>query len=182
MAYTARKKIVMAKTNTIAGKNSNDAQNDTNDAPKKKSSYETMILGVSASRKPTRNKLDDLAASLGCKASDLVWSAIKEMLTKPPKVAPEGSSGAVGTAPGFWVVPTTNKQGKATGIRVWEVEKRSEKIGKDGRIFFRFKKGDVKGRDRAQRSAIRAAANDAKLLGLKADGMKSEKYSEDAEA
>ena len=155
------------KSNTIAGKNSNDT-------PKKKG-YETMILGVGATRKPTRTKLEDLSDTLGCKASDLVWHAIIEMLKNPPKVAPEGASGAVGTAPGFWVVPITNKQGKATGIKVYEVAKRSD-IGTEGRIFFRFKKDDVKARDRAQRSAIRAAANDAKLLGFKADGIRSEKY------
>lgn len=136
--------------------------------------YPTMIIGIGR-RTEEHKKLDDLAISLGCKTSDLIWVGVERVLADPPKIAPAGAVANIGTAPGFWVVPQFAPNGKPTGVKVLEVESRSQIS--NGRTFFRYDKNDETGksRDRAQRQAIKAGATDMQLMGLKPDGLKTEK-------
>lgn len=129
-----------------------------------KKKYETMTVGVGASRKATHTALEALAAKLQCRPADLLWHAIDVMLKAPPSVAPAGASPHVGHAPGFWVQIAKNSAEKCVAVVVQEVAKRTDAVG---RTFFRFKTGDDKARNRAMKQAQRAAESDAQLAGVK---------------
>lgn len=132
--------------------------------------YKTMIIGIGKSHEGDHKALCALADKLGCKPGALVWHAVKALLASPPKqgdVAVAASNVGVGSAPGFWVVPSVDAAGKCTSISIVEVTKRSDA---NGRAFFRFTAGEkpedtVKARDRALKQATRAAEYDAKLVG-----------------
>ena len=127
--------------------------------------YNTVTLIVSEARAELKASLDNLAAQLRCRRSDLVWSAIAALIASPPKIAPEGAAPRTGTAAGFWVVHKMGDKGLAA-VEVVEVAQRAKATG---RVFFRYKDGDVKSRDRALKQANRAAVYDANLAGLKTD-------------
>lgn len=138
----------------------------TGDGETKKKGYETLVVGVSKARKPLRDGLEAMATKLGCKPSDIVWYAIDQAIKNPPKAAPAGSQTNVGSAAGFWTVPITDSKGRATSVKVVEVQSRGEL---EGRLFLRYKKGEAKERERAKNQAIRAAQQDAKMIGYKGD-------------
>lgn len=144
----------------------------------------TLSLIVSKSREDMVTKLDKIAENLGCRRSDLIWQAMQGIVENPPKEAPAGSRPSTGTSPGFWVVPVMDKAGgKATGVRIVEVESRGDI---DGRTFFRYKVEEddaektAKARDRAAGQAQRAAEFDCKLLGIPTSSIKVEKLAEPA--
>lgn len=139
--------------------------------------YPTMILGLSESRKPTHKRLTGLATQLGCRVSDLVWSAVETMLANPPKVAPAGSSQTNSTAAGFWVLHTYADNGRLSGVRVVEVDRRGDIDGGD-RLFVRYSKDAEnadKVRNRARDNAVRAAQYDLKIAGISQE-VKVEKH------
>lgn len=145
-----------------------------------KKRYQTVILGLSEARKPLHQRLVALAEQLGCRVSDLMWSASETLLQNPPTVAPVGASQAAGSAPGFWVTVEVNDKGKATGLGILEVESRAQA---KGRTFFRISRNedgtiDAKARARALRQAQRAAQEDAALIGLKPESITVDVFEE----
>lgn len=125
----------------------------------------TLTVTVSKERKPFKEQLEKLAEKLGCRMSDLVWSAVLTLLAHPPKAAPVGSSKATGKSPGFWIAhEREGKSKRVDAVAIFEVRRRSEKAG---RTFFRYKPDDAKSRARALRQAKRAAEYDADLAGIK---------------
>ena len=144
------------------------------DATPKK--YQTMIIGIGAPRKELHTAMMTLSKKLGCRISDLVMEFCAAGMAKPPTVAPAGSSPSGGSARGFWVVPLTDEAGRATAIRIVEVENRSNMTG--GRTFFRYSEADETGRKRAHNQAVRAAQYDCKLLGMDAKTIKIKRLPE----
>jgi hypothetical protein len=151
----------------VTGRKTVDAASDAEAEAGAKKGYETMIVGVSKANKEKRDKLDALAAKLGCKPSALIWAAVDALLAAPPTVAPAGAAPSTGTAAGFWVVPIRDKSGKASTAKVVEVASRSDIT--NGSTFFRFKAGDDKERNRAKAQAIRGAKYTMDLLGAKGE-------------
>lgn len=146
------------------------------DVVEKRRRYGTMVVGVSKAREPLHAALTTLAETLGCSRGNLVWLAIEALLKTPPTVAPAGAPTSKGSAAGFWVVPKLDKEGKAEGIGVVEVETRSQA---GGRAFYRFKAGDTKARSRARKQAITAAGYDLRMLGLPADSITVDEFEQD---
>lgn len=142
---------------------------------KKNRNYEVQHLGVGKANKETLEQLTAIANKLGCRPNALFWEGARRVIANPPTTAPAGAAGPTSAAVGFWVVPTTAPDGRATGIRVVEVQARGQI--KNGRTFFRYDREDEKSRGRAERQAIRAGQHDMRLLGL-GDGanLKSEKF------
>ncbi len=140
--------------------------------------YTTMVIGIGKTREDIHDRLCKKADELGLKVGHLVWAAVDALLKTNPKpgdiVAPAsvrtvGGVVNVGSAPGFWTVPTM-KDGKAVGIEVVEVAKRPDA---QGREFYRYtvnaddKAETTKLRERAKGQAIRGAKSDLTFLGLK---------------
>lgn len=123
-----------------------------------------MPIHISASREALHEKVVALAAKLNCRLTDIVWDALEKYVAVPPTVAPAGASPRGGSAPGFWLVHTLNKDGRLSGIAVREVKERPQA---DGKTFYRYAEGDEKGRARALAQVQRAAAYDAGLAGIK---------------
>lgn len=141
-----------------------------------KEKYATMIVGIGKSHEADHANLLKKADEIGVKVGHLVWHLIIAGLAnvKPGDVAvAAGGSrvGSVGTAPGFWIVPT-QEDGKTTGVKVVEVGKRSDVSGRE---FYRYtvdaddKAATAKNRDRARNQAIRGAKSDLSFLGVKGE-------------
>ncbi len=153
--------------------------------------YSTMIVGIGKSREELHKQLEATADKLGVKNGHLVWHAIEQMLKAPPKTAAElnipatarvGGIASVGSAPGFWVVPVNDAAGKAVGVKVTEVLKRPDIVGRE---FYRFTAGEteaetVKNRERAKNQAIRGAKSDLAFLGIKDGTVKVEELAKKA--
>lgn len=135
-------------------------------ATEAKRKYETVILGLSAARKPLFNRAKGLADSLGCRVSDLLWHGLEQVMQNPPKIAPAGASASSGTSPGFWVLHTHDDNGRLNGVRVVEVSARNQVDGGD-RLFVRFKDDDAKSKERARANAIRSATYDLSIVGIR---------------
>jgi hypothetical protein len=142
--------------------------------------YQTYMIGVGKTHAASLAALNAKATELGVRASSLVWAGIAYIVANPPPVADllaAGGKGAVnvGSAAGFWVHPITNKQGRATDIKVFEVSNRSQ-LASTG-TFFRYNRDDVKERNRSHNQAIKAAQYMAKMIGLNTDKIVAEKFS-----
>jgi hypothetical protein len=144
-----------------------------------KEKYATMLVGIGKTHEDKHNDLVALAETLGLKVGTLVWHAVGLLLASPPKAgeisAPVTARGAVigvGKAPGFWIVPVLGTDGKTSGVKVVEVAKRSDTLGRE---FYRYQidEGDAKATDknrtRAKNQAVRGAQADMRFLGIKGD-------------
>ncbi len=132
--------------------------------------YGMFNLGIGKANREAFNSLGALATRLGCRATNLAWLAIGNLLKNPPTSAPAGASSGQASAAGFFVAATVNPQGKATGLKIVEVAERRQAKSQFPnlalRTFFRYEPGDVKMRGRAKNQAIKACKADAKLAGL----------------
>src|SRR5690606_7699980 len=94
------------------------------------------------------------------------------VIKDPPTVAPAGSVARDGGSSGFFTVPTTGPDGRATGFSVVEVAKRSDI--QNGHQWFRYDEAkDPKTRGRAYRAAYKAAEASCRLAGLDASKITS---------
>lgn len=149
--------------------------------------HRMLNISIGKGRRELYEKLEALTADLKCSRADLVWFAIKNLTDEPPTEAPEGSKSHVGSAMGFWVVPTVDNDGKATAIAVQEVASRAQLKG--GRTFFRYgmiedestgeASIDTKGRKRARNQAVKAAKYDCQLLGVDSFNVNSVIYNDE---
>jgi len=147
--------------------------------PKSEYKYPVMHVGIGKAYAEEYNSLLELADSLDCSPASLVWHAVKTMISNPPASAPAGAGARTGSAAGFWVLPKTDVNGRATGVSVIEVAARSDIKG--GQTFFRYDRpGDddegeaEKSRGRAQRQAEKAGQHLCQLLGIDSDSVVAE--------
>ena len=121
-----------------------------------------VTLYVAAGRQPLIDKFDDIATKLDGTRTQLLWHLIENAVTtggpKEIKVSGTVRSG-VGSAPGFWMTYELAEDGSLKGVSVEEVKARSVATGDS---FFRYKRGDKKGRDRMLLNVKRAADFEAK--------------------
>jgi hypothetical protein len=132
--------------------------------PAGKKKYNTITLNVSKGRAATKTAINDLAARLGCRLTDLLWLAIENVIANPPETPPKSIGARAGHAAGFWVIHTMGDKG-LEDISIVEVDNRSQSTGA---VFFRYDKEDTKSRTRSLKQAQRAAAYAAGLAGMKA--------------
>lgn len=136
--------------------------------------YRTLNVGVGKRHQERFEGLGKLAEKLGCKDSDLVWLAIQSLIDNPPTEAPEWARSSSGNSSGFWTVPTRDKSGAVTGMKVVECARRGDVQG--GRQFCRYailkdKEGvlelskNATARKRARKQAQRSAVHDLQFLG-----------------
>ena len=123
-----------------------------------------LTINIGTDRQGTYEALTALAQKLGCRITDLAWLGIEGVLQNPPAAAPQGSAPRVGSASGFWVVHEVSDKGRLVAIKVVEVAKRADAAG---RVFFRYKTDDAKSRARGLSQAVKAAAYDASVTGIK---------------
>ena len=121
-----------------------------------------MTLFVSAGRQRIIEKFDAIATKLGGTRTQLIWHYIENAIAtggpKEIKVTDTVRSG-VGSSPGFWMTYELAADGSLKGVSVKEVKARSVTTGDS---FFRYKKGDKKGRDRTLLKVKQAADFEAK--------------------
>lgn len=130
--------------------------------------YNMFHMGIGKTNADTHSALLKLADDLGCKPAALGWYAIEEMLKNPPSEAPEGAAqGNQGSAAGFWTVPEVDGNGRAVGLSVVHVARRTQV--QNGRNFYRYTRDDEAGMERARRQAQRAAEHDCQLMGIDPD-------------
>ena len=144
---------IMATTNTpaMASKASTEAH--------------TIHLFVSASKAHLIGEFDKLATTIGTTRGILLWHAIEHTLAHPPKEPKvTGTVRTGGSSPGFWLIRRTDDKGKVVGIELREVLVRS---AANGQNFYRYKKGDKKGRDRLLDACRLTAAEETKAFSLK---------------
>ena len=137
-------------------------------ASKASAEAHTVYLYVSACKARLIDEFDKLAATIGTTRGTLLWHAIEHTLAHPPKepnvTATVRTGSRVGASPGFWIIRKTDDKGKVVGIELREVLVRSAASGQN---FYRYKKGDKKGRDRLLGACRLTAAEEAKAFSLK---------------
>ena len=105
---------------------------------------------------------------IGTTRGTLLWHAIEHTLAHPPKepkvTATVRAGARVGSAPGFWLIRKTDDKGKVVGIELREVLAQS---AANGQNFYRYRKGDKKGRDRLLDACRLTADKEAKAFSLK---------------
>ena len=147
----------MAKATSPIVKNSVTAT-----TPAASSKGRAMTLFVSASRQRLISQFDEIATKLGGTRTQLIWHYIENAIAtggpKEIKVTDTVRSGA-GSSPGFWMTCELAADGSLKGVCVKEVKARSAATGDS---FFRYKKGDKKGRDRTLLNVKRTADFEAK--------------------
>ena len=127
-----------------------------------------FAIYVSASKQPLVDEFDKIAIKLGVNRATLLWHYIEACVAtggpKAVKVTGTVRSGiGVGSSPGFWLIRKTDASGKVIGINVTEVVIRT---AANGHTFYRYRKGDSKGRTRMLNSVKLAADTEAKAFGL----------------
>ena len=146
----------MATTNTPAA------------ASKVSTEAHTVYLYVSACKARLIDEFDKLAKTIGTTRGTLLWHAIEHTLAHPPKepkvTATIRTGAKVGHSPGFWLIRKTDDKGKVVGIELREVLAQSAASGQN---FYRYKKGDKKGRDRLLDACRLTADKEAKAFSLK---------------
>ena len=137
-------------------------------ASKTSTEAQTLYLHVSACKAHLIGEFDKLAATIGTTRGTLLWHAIEHTLAHPPKepkvTATTRTGARVGSSPGFWLIRKTDDKGKVVGIELREVLVRSAASGQD---FYRYKKGDKKGRKRLLDACRLTADKEAKAFSLK---------------
>lgn len=125
-------------------------------------------VSVGGSRQADYAALSKLAETLGCRITDIAWAGIAYMLKNPPKdlqgMGVSRSATSTGSARGFWIQHTTDAIGKLTSAKVVEVASRGAATGA---LFLRYAQGDAKGRVRVLNQAVKSAAYDCSLAGIK---------------
>jgi len=81
---------------------------------------------------------------------------------KEPKVTATARTG--GSSPGLWLIRKTDDKSKVVGIELREVLTRSAASGQN---YYRYTKGDRKGRDRLLEACRLTADKEAKAFSLK---------------
>jgi hypothetical protein len=147
-------RIIMATINTPA-------------ASKVSAEAHTVYLYVSACTARLIDAFDKLAATIGTTRGTLLWHAIEHTLAHPPSepkvTATLRTSSRVGSSPGLWLIRKTDDKGKVVGIELREVLAQSAASGQN---FYRYRKGDMKGRDRLLDACRLTADKEAKAFSL----------------
>ena len=126
-----------------------------------------ITISVSDNKQSIITALDKLADSLGASRGHLIWHAIEHIVAHPPKeikITKTVKSGVgVGSAPGFWVIYDLNDDYSLKATRIQEVKISSDHVKKGADMFYRYKKGDAKGRKRSLEAAKIAADHTSRM-------------------
>ncbi len=140
--------------------------------------YIIMHCGVGSPNSPRAamyNKMKALCKSIGCSESELVWHLVGrtiEDIAKGRSVKDVIGTVATnehkqkGTSPGWALVPTTNEAGKATELRILDIDERYKTANMAHCKFFAYPGDDDKARRRQARLCWKEALSTLSLTGL----------------